>query len=289
MEIKSLRYFLAMAREEDLSRAAKTLKVSPRAVKKALKELEEDFDQPLFVKNRRQVTLTPTGIVLEQRATEILDLVAKTTEEINTDEEVAGPVHLACGETAMVRQVADVMKALQEKYPRLTLNLESGDGDFVRKRLDQGNADFGLIFGPVDRTKYDQLDLSRADSWGALVPSDHLLAQQPFLTPRDLWDEPLILSKPAIISGFLQEWLRKDVNDLNVVATYTLVLNAAKLVASGMGIALSLNGLVNEPGVTFVPLSPALDVTGALIWKKYQVFSPAAQSFLEAMEKQFAN
>ncbi len=289
MDIRALRYFLAVAHEENITKAADYLHVTQPTLSRQLMTLEDEFGKQLFIREKRRVTLTQDGILFRKRATEIVDLVDKTEAEMKEEREIAGDIFLAAGETDVIRSIAEVANELCEEHQGIRLRLFSGDGDYVRDHLDKGLADFGLLFGPVDQLKYNLLPLNKYDRWGVLMPDDCDLAQNETIKPADLQNRRLILSQQALDGGFLQAWLNRELSDLNVSATYTLILNAAKMTAGGLGIAMVIDGLINtkDSGLVFRPLDPPLEASMSLIWKKYQVFTPAAEAFLTALQEAF--
>lgn len=291
MELRVLRYFLAVAREESISGAAQFLHLTQPTLSRQLIELEEELGKQLFVRGSRRVTLTEDGVLFRKRADEILALVDKTTMELSDNEEnVAGDIYIGAGETDAMRLIAREAKKLQARYPQIRYHLHSGNADDVSERLDKGLLDFGLLIEPVDLKKYDYLRLSAHDTWGLIMRRDHPLAGKQAITPADLLDTPLLVSHQSRSAENLKRWLGRDPEELQVVCTYNLLYNAAIMVDEGLGCALTLDKLVNvrETGdLCFRPLDPPLTSGLCIVWKKYQVFSRAAARFLEQLQQQF--
>lgn len=289
MELRTLHYFLAVAREQSISAAAESLHLSQPALSTQLKALEEELGKQLLIrgtKGSRKVVLTEEGMILRKRAEEILSLVQKAEEEITRpDETIVGDVVIGAGETDTVRLLAQTAQKLKQQYPGIHYHISSGNAEYVLEYLDKGLIDFGLLFREPDRKKYEVLPLPVADTWGVLMRRDALLAQKEFITPEDLWDLPLIISHQKGDDQRLAQWMRREIAALNVVATYNLVFNASLLVDEGLGYALCFDKLIHTEGTNlcFRPFSPKLEVPAYIVWKKYQIFSKAADRFLQSV------
>lgn len=225
----------------------------------------------------------------KKRAEEIIDLVDKTHSEFNApDEIISGDIYIGGGETDSMRLIAKIAHDLQSNYPNIRYHLFSGNGDDVTDKLDKGLIDFGIVIEPFDITKYDFIRIPQKDTWGLLMQKESHLASKDFIQPSDLYDIPIITSSQSLVETELSKWIGKDINELNVVATYNLVYNASLLVDEGMGYALCLDKLINTTGTTnlcFKPLSPPLQASLNIIWKKYQVFSRASEVFLKSLQE----
>lgn len=290
MELRVLRYFLAVAKEESITAASETLHVTQPTLSRQLMELEEEFGKKLFIRGNRKITLTDEGILLRKRAEEIVELVEKTETEITaSDEIINGDIYIGGGETDAMRIIAHIVKKLQEKYPQVKYHLFSGNADDVTERLDRGLLDFGVVIEPANIQKYDYLKLPATDTWGVLMRKDSPLAQNTVIKPKDLHNIPLLCSRQSMVGKGISQWIGKDFEKLNIVATYNLVYNASLMVEEGIGYALSLDKLVNTTGnsaLCFKPLEPKLEVGLNIVWKKSQVFSKAAKKFLEMLKSE---
>ena len=254
--------------------------------------MEEELGRKLFwrgTKGSRKIVLTEEGVILRKRAEEILDLVQKTEQEITqSDETITGDVYIGAGETDTIRLIAKTACALQERFPQIHYHISSGNATFVMEQLDKGLIDFGILYDNVDLTRYDSVRLPVKDIWGVLMRKDSPLAEKEAICPKDLWNQPLILSQQETQNSDLAVWLKRDFSRLNISVTYNLLFNGSLFVDEGMGYAICLNKIINvsgESNLCFRPLSPELQATAYLVWKKYQVFSKAAAYFLECLRK----
>ena len=291
MELRVLQYFLAVAREQNISLAAESLHLSQPTLSTQLKALEEELGKQLLIrgtKGSRKVLLTQEGMILRKRAQEILELVRITENEISlSDEAVAGDVYIGTGESDMIRVLARAAKNLNEKYPDIHYHILSGNASFVHEYLDRGLIDFGVVYGPVDPNIYNCIKVPIHDTWGVLMRSDSPLAQKQYIQPQDLWDKPLIISAQKADAWPMSKWFDKDMAKLNIVATYNLVFNASLMVDEGLGYAICFDKLINVTGdcnLCFRPLLPKMESEASVIWKRYQVFSRASECFLKELE-----
>lgn len=292
MELRVLQYFLAVAQEQSISAAAQSLHLTQPTLSRQLRELEEELGKQLMIRGSRKITLTEEGMLLRKRAEEILDLVSRTEREVTqSDEAIAGDVYIGTGETDGVRQLARVAKQIQQDYPDVRFHIVSGDAVDVCDRLEKGLLDFGVLLGDIDRTRYNYLPLPMKDTWGVLMRRDSPLAGQQTVSPAQMWDKPLILSRQVDNKSGLYRWLGKEPTQLNTVATYNLIYNASLMVDEGMGYAFTLDKLVNTIGsnLCFRPLQPKLELGMHLVWKKSQVFSKAAGLFLDCLQAYLAS
>lgn len=291
MDIRVLRYFLAVAREETINGAANYLHVTQPTLSRQLMDLEEELGKKLFLRGNRKITLTDAGLFLRKRAQEIVDLADKTEEEFHApDEAVSGDIYIGGGETEAMRLIAQVARKLQTENPHLRYHLYSGNGDDVTERLDKGLLDFGVLIEPVDVSKYEFLRIPEKDTWGVLMRKDSPLSALAQITPSDLVDLPIITSRQTMVFSDFTAWLGRDFEQLNIVATYNLLYNATLLVEEGMGYAVCLDRLINTTGdssLCFRPLYPRMEVHLDIVWKKYQVFSRAAERFLQRIQESF--
>lgn len=288
MEFRVLRYFLAVAREQSISAAAQALHLTQPTLSRQLRELEEELGKQLMVRGSRRIELTEDGMLLRKRAEEIMELVSRTQAELSSpDEAVTGDVYIGTGETDGVRRLARAARRLRESCPGIRFHIVSGDASDVCERLDKGLLDFGVLLGDIDETKYNHIQLPMRDVWGVLMPRSSPLAELESVRPRDLWDKPLILSRQVDNKSGLYRWLGREPDQLNTVATYNLIYNASLMVDEGMGYDFTLDKLVNTTGsqLCFRPLEPRLELGMYLVWKKYRVFSRAAELFLETLEE----
>lgn len=295
MEIRVLRYFLTAAREGNITNAANFLHVTQPTISRQLKDLEEELGKKLFVRKKHSISLTAEGMLLRKRAEEILAIVDKTQEEFQAlDEVISGEVYIGGGETEGMKQIADIIAALREEYPQIHYHLYSGNADDVTERLDRGLLDFGLLIQPADVSKYDALDLPTVDQWGVVMRKDSPMVKKDRIRKEDLLHVPLICSRQAIRQTYTKsefiDWFGEDFAKLNIVTTFNLVFNAAIMVEKGIGYALTIDKLVQtteDSALCFRPFDPPLASGLLIVWKKNQVFSPAAALFLSRLQEVF--
>ena len=290
MEIRVLKYFLTVAREGSITGAANSLHLTQPTLSRQLQDLEKELGQKLLIRGKYRVSLTPEGMILRKRAQEIVDMVEKTEEEFNSLKNIlAGDIYIGCGETDSMKYIAQIIKEIQNNYPEIKFHLHSGNAEDVTEKLDRGLLDFGVLIQPIDLSKYDNIELPQKDTWGVIMRKDSPLAKKKEIELKDLKNLPLIASrqmtpKYSAGSGFL-DWFGSEFENLNITATYNLIFNAGIMVEAGIGYAITLDKLINTSGnLRFRPLKPKLESGLDIVWKKNQIFSPAARLFLEKLE-----
>lgn len=292
MEIRVLRYFLAVAREASISGAAEHLHITQPTLSRQLMDMEEALGKQLFIRGNRRITLTEEGMLLRKRAEEIVNLVDKTEAEIMlSHEEITGDIYIGGGETEGMRLIAKTSKQLIDAGYKINYHLVSGNRIDLAEQLDKGLLDFAVFVDGADFQKYDSIRLPHTDVWGVLMRKDSLLAKKETITPNDLWDVPLIILRQTTSRNGLADWIKRDVGQLNIVTTYNLLYNAALMVEEGVGYALCLDKLVRldeESPLCFKPLKPAHTAHLDIAWKRYQIFSKAAEVFLKQLRDNFA-
>lgn len=297
MEIRVLRYFLAIAREGSITNAANLLHLTQPTLSRQIHDLEEKLGQKLFTRGSHSMTLTTEGMILRKRAEEIISMVDKTEAEFNYMENaISGDIYIGCGETDAVKLVAQIAKQLRESYPNIHYHLYSGNSDDVTERLDKGLLDFGILIQPANIAKYDYINIPAKDTWGVVMRKDSPLAEKSMIHKEDLLDVPLICSRQAISQersgNEFANWFGDDFDKLDIVTTFNLVYNAAIMVDAGIGYAITIDKIANtseSSNLCFRPLEPRLDSGLNIVWKKYQVFSSAAEIFLERLRQDFEN
>ncbi|MBQ8297491.1 MAG: LysR family transcriptional regulator [Ruminococcus sp.] len=289
MELRVLQYFLAVAREESFTGAANALHLSQPTLSRQLKDLEMELGKQLFIRGSKKIELTDEGRILKKRAEEIVSLVNKTENEIAvSDDHIAGDVFIGAGETVGVHYLTKAAKRVRNDYPDIHFHIISGDRSDVVERLDNGLVDFGLVFGSIDDTKYESINIPNSDVWGVLMRKDSPLAEKEMIEPKDLYDKPLIVSRQADKTGIVKRLLHRSADKLNIIATYNLIFNGTLMVQDGLGYALCLES-VHQPDrnreLIFKPLSTAVSEELHIVWKKDNVFSKASQRFLYEISK----
>lgn len=287
MEIRVLKYFLAIAREQSISKAAEYLHVSQPALSKQIRELEDNLGTTLFIRGSRKITLTDDGLLLRRRAEQIVELSDRTeTEIIMGNTVLSGDVYIGCGETDGMRVIAKAIKEVQNIHPDIQFHLHSGNADEIMELLEKGLIDFGVTIGDIDLSKYQSLLLPAQDRSGILMRRDSPLAVKDIITAKDLIGQPLIVSSQGLEKDKLPYYLIKDA-PYHIVATYNLIYNASLLVREGVGYALGLDKLINtdhDDELCFKPITPISKDPISLIWKRFQHFSKPSQFFLNTMQ-----
>lgn len=290
MEIRVLRYFLAVAQEGSVTRAARALHLTQPTLSRQIRELEEELGQTLFSRGGRELSLTREGLLLRQRAEEIVGLAEITEKEFRSlgEKTVSGDLSLGCGESKALSFVTDALKVLQDEHPLIIPHFFSGNGEIVMDRLDKGLLDFAVLMGAENTERYYSLPLPNHDTWGLLMDKDDPMAQKKAITAEDLLGIPLILSSQSLSRDELSGWLGFPMSRLHIAATYTLLFNGSLMVRSGLGYALRFDHIApsgKDSPFAFRPLTSPL----SLVWKKHQILSAPAEAFLakirEAGEK----
>ena len=290
MEIRVLRYFLAIAREENMTRAAERLHISQPSLSKEIRKLEEELGHTLFIRTNKSMRLNDEGMLLRKRAKDILAMVDKTAEEFSQlDNIVGGEIRIGCAESCLIRYLARSIKAFKEQYPHLIFHIFSGDTEPVAERLDRGVLDLAVIVEPPNLTKYNYLTIPESDKWGLIMRRDSPLAGKAFVTFDDIYGLPLFCSEQSIRVDF-PRWCGDHMDQLNFAGTVNLAYNGSVFVKEGLGYLLTFEHLIDtsaESGLCFRPIQPVLETNMYIIWKKYQVFSPIAELFLKWLKDEY--
>ena len=280
MELRVLKYFLAVAREENITRAAALLHLTQPTLSRQLMQLEEELGVQLFHRSRYHIVLTDEGMLLRRRAQELVDLAEKTECEFACREtELMGEISIGAGETRSMSFLSRAMVSFRTLYPKVTFRIFSANADDVKERLDMGILDMGLLTEPVDVGKYAFCRMREKDLWGVLVRADSPLAAMEAVTPQDLEDVPLLISGREIVQRELASWFGERWEKLQIAATFNLVLNAANMVRCGVGTALCFDLNTAFDDLRFLPLSPRMETGTVLVWKKDQILTPAVEAF----------
>lgn len=280
MELRVLKYFLAVAREENITKAAALLHLTQPTLSRQLMQLEEELRVQLFRRSRYHIELTEDGMLLRRRAQELVDLAEKTTREFTMREtELMGEIAIGAGETRSMSFLSRAMVSFRERYPKVTFRIFSATADDVKERLDTGLLDMGLLTEPVDVGRYAFCRMKERDRWGVLVRLDSPLAGLDSVTPDDLEQVPLIISGRERVQRELANWFGDRWERLQIAATFNLILNAANMVRYGVGTALSFDLNFSFDDLRFIPLSPTMDTGTVLVWKKDLVLTPVVEAF----------
>ena len=285
MEIRVLRYFLTVIREENITRAADILHITQPTLSRQLAAMEEELGVRLFERGSRRIALTEEGMLLRRRAEEIVSLADKTEQELAVQgASLEGKITIGAGESASVQRLAACCEAFQARHPRVVFDLLTAAADVVQEQMDRGLIDVGLLIEPVDMRKYDYIRMDVREEWGAFMRAEDPLAREAGISADALMQLPLILPRRPSMQSELANWFGSTYSQLNVRFTSNLSTNSCIMVQKGLGYALAIRGampFLDDRQLAFVPLSPALRTTSVLAWRRQQPFSPAATKFIE--------
>ena len=285
MELRTLRYFLAAAQEENITKAADILHVTQPTLSRQMMDLERELGVTLMLRGKNGLTLTDDGIFFRQRAQEIVELADRLEKSfVERQNNISGMVVIGASETVGSQTLARLIKEFTGKYPAVQFTLYNETVDNIKDRLDKGLVDIGLLLEPVDVTKFDYVRLSQQDTWGLLVRDDHPLTEKESLTADDVAPYPLILPLRDNIRVEIIHWLGRDEKELTIPLFYTLLSNAALMVAEGLGCAFCMDGALairSDPRLRFIPLEPRRVTHSVLVWKKNKIFSPPTSLFIQ--------
>ncbi len=289
IETRLLQYFLAVAEEQSITKAAEYLHISQPTLSKQMMDLEENLGKQLLVRGKKKITLTEEGTFLRGRAQEIISLMDKTESAFRENEQsISGDVYIGCGEYRSTFSIMQIIQAIQIEYPDIKFHVFSSNADAIIERLDKGILDMGFLLSPEISPRYDYRKLPLHEVWGILMRKDSFLAEKKEIIFKDLADLPLIMPSQTSNSGRMKTYFADAMIDPQVVCTYNLIYNAGLMVEAGIGYALCIDELINTAGshpLTFRPLSPRITSDVYLFTKKYQVFSKAAKLFLSWLEE----
>ncbi len=283
MELRVLRYFLAVAREENITKAAGLLHISQPSLSRQLMQMEEMLGVKLFKRSRHRVILTDEGRLLRRRAQEIVALADKAEKELAQGEDgVCGEISIGCGETKNMAYLSQMMVSFRQKYPEVAFEIYTAVADDVKEQIENGVLDFGLMLEPVEISRYHFIRLPLGEKWCALMRKDSPLAEKEKITPSDLAGVPLMMVKRKSVRNELENWFGELYESLNIAVTYNLSYsNRSIMVENHVGVALVHEFENNHESLCLRPLFPEIENKSVLVWKKNQVFSPAAMKFID--------
>ena len=276
MEIKSLRYFLAVAREENMTKAADMLHVTQPTLSKTLKSLEDELGKKLFTRHSFSISLTDEGMLLRDRAEDLIAMADRIEQEfITLDDITGGDIYFGLAESYQIKYLAREIRILKSRYPGFTYHITSGDTEQVTEKLDKGLLDFAVLCEKPNTAKYDYVKFPEADIWGAIMPSDHPLAMKKSIKVKDLIGQPLFCSEQSW-NNEIPAWAGDDFERLHLEGSFRLSYNGSLFAQEGLGILLTFKHLVEcseENGLVFRPLSPKQTSELYLIWHKFPSFT----------------
>lgn len=292
MEFRVLEYFLAIAREGSFSKAAKHLHITQPTLSRQINDLEKEIGKILFIRGKKQVSLTEDGVFLFNRAKEIVSLKDKTLIEFSkNDDSVYGDVYIGGGESLGMSLIAKTIKLTQDKYPNIRFHLFSGNAESVVEKLERGLIDFGILINSCVTDKYEHIKLGVCDQLGVLMRKDDVLANKNTISISDITNKPLIVSAQESLENIAKN--NYEFNELTkkAICTYNLLYNASLLVREKVGYCICIDNIINTKGsdLIFKPLEPRIDVKLILVYKKYNIFSKAASIFLDLLKQEIEN
>lgn len=289
MEFRVLKYFLMVAREENITKAAALLHLTQPTLSRQLMQLEAELGVKLFHRSKHSIILTEDGMLLKRRAQEIVSLSDKTVQELSHKEDVlSGEIAIGCGETKNMLFLSEQIRKFRQKYPLVQFSIHSAIADDIKERIEKGILDIGLLMEPVDIGKYEFIRMPQKEKWGILVRKDSELAAKESINPKDLTNVPLIMVKRELVKNELASWFGDYYEGLQIAATYNLILNAASMVERGVGVALCFDlGASFYEDLCFIPLAPTLETGSVLVWKKNQTLGAATSQFMRYLRNAF--
>jgi len=291
VDVRVLKYFLAVAREGNITKAADAVYVTQPTLSRQLMDLEDELGVELLVRGKRKVTLTSSGVLFQQRAQEIVALLEKTQRDIaEHNDMVAGEVTIGCVETSASFLLPDALEAFGALHPMVKYVIYSGNGDDIRDKIDSGYLDLGILVEPVEIAKYEFFPLAFQDTWGVLMRKDDPLAKKESLRTQDIIGLPFFLSHRRIVTDEIESWFGKMAKKLNIIGYHNLITNTMLLIERGLCYSITLQGacsIRSNGNLCFVPLSPGRKAGHVLAWKKNRIFGQATSMFLEYVKNNF--
>lgn len=286
MEFRVLKYFVMVAQEENMTKAAQKLHITQPTLSRQIMQLEEELGCKLFRRRNHSIDLTEEGILLKKRAQDIINQETQILKELRSDyEEIAGEIVIGSGETKNIESMMDAMEKFQKIHPMIQYELYTANADDMKDKLEQGAVDFAVLTEPVDISKYNFIRFAQREVWGILVRSDSELSSKNRIRPRDLLNESLITVKRLSVQNELENWFGKYYDQIHITATYNLINNAAAMVRHNIGVALCFEFHEIDHRLKFIPLYPEVKTGSVLVWRKDQVLSKVAEHFLEFYKK----
>ena len=291
MEIRTLRYFLAVAREENMTKAADVLHVTQPTLSKALKSLEDEFGKKLFIRHSFSIRLTEEGILLRNRAEDLISMADKIEQEfVSLDDISGGELYLGLAESFQIRYLARVIREFKNNYPNLHYHITSGDTEQIADKLDKGLLDFLVLAEMPDSRKYEYLAFPEKDLWGLVIPEGDPLAEKEVIRPKDMPGLPLFCSEQAW-NGEIKKWAGRYFTKMKLEGSFRLSYNGSIFAREGLGYLLTFRHLIDTSegsGLVFRPLDPVLETTLYIAWNRYQTFTPIAGRFLQQLKESFS-
>lgn len=281
MDLRVLNYFLAVAREENFTRAAQMLHVTQPTLSRQIAQLEEELGVELFTRGNHNIILTEDGMILKRRAQEMLTLAEKTRQDLrHPEEELSGKIAIGSGEFKSTSILSQIIAAFSEKHPLVQYEIYSGNTDNIRDYIERGFLDMGLMAEPIDIRKYDFIPMPVKEKWGAWICTDSVLAEKEWIQPEDLMEERLIVAAGDFVKSRIGQWMGNYMEQADIIAEGNLLYNEMMLAKSKLGVVLGIDLDYTYEGLRFIPLYPTLEISTVLAWKKEQIFTSVTSTFL---------
>ena len=282
MELRVLHYFLAVAREENFTKAANMLHVTQPTLSRQIADLEQELGVKLFVRSNHNIILTEDGMILKRRAQEILSLADKTKRDfLQKDEALSGTISIGSGEFRSTEYLAKIIAEFRRKYPNVNYEIYSGNANNIRDYIERGFLDIGLMSEQVDMRKYNFVNMPVKEQWGVFVPSGSELSEREYVRPEDLAGMSVVTATGDFNQSRIGKWLGDYKERVNIAATANLPYNEAVLAKENIGVMLSINLNCTYNALRFIPLQPVLELSTVLGWKKEQIFSATTSAFID--------
>lgn len=291
MDSRILKYFLAVATEKNITRAADILYITQPTLSRQLTQLENEIGSQLFIRGKRKVELTEAGILFKKRAEEIIELMEKAERELKEQKLlINGEIAIGAGEMESTKIFPSLFKKFKTEFPNVYYNFYTGNADQIKEKIEQGLIDFGLLLEPTNIENFDYIRLNIEEEWVVLMRPDDPLNEKEYITPEDLLNRSMIFTKRKEIKGLIDEWFGKYLDNVEVFATHNMTTNAAILVEEGLGYAIVIKGSIHfydQNKLTYKRLYPRVTTNAVFVWKKHQIFSQTAKKFLEYMKENY--
>lgn len=289
MDSRLLKYFLAVAAESNITKAAERIHITQPTLSRQLVQLEEEVGTQLLIRGKRNVTLTEAGILFKKRAEEIIELIEKTEKELKEQNLlINGEIPIGAGEMKSTEIFPSIFKNFKERFPNVHYNFYTGNAEQIKEKIEQGLLDFGLLLEPTNIDNFEYIRLNIKEEWVVIMPPDDVLIEKPFITPKDLIGKSIILTKRKEVKSLIENWFDRYLEDVSIFATHNMTTNAAVLVEQKLGYAFVLKGSIyfyDKNKIVYKSLQPQVITNAVLVWKKHQIFSQSSKKFLEYIKE----
>lgn len=289
MDSRLLKYFLAVVAESNITKAAERIHITQPTLSRQLVQLEEEVGAQLLIRGKRNVTLTEAGILFKKRAEEIIELIEKTEKELKEQNLlINGEIPIGAGEMKSTEIFPSIFKNFKERFPNVHYNFYTGNAEQIKEKIEHGLLDFGLLLEPTNIDNFEYIRLNIKEEWVVIMPSDDVLIEKPFITPKDLIGKSIILTKRKEIKSLIENWFDRYLEDVSIFATHNMTTNAAVLVEQKLGYAFVLKGSIyfyDKDKIVYKSLQPQVITNAVFVWKKHQIFSQSSKKFLEYIKE----